>query len=264
MTENAHPTSRADPGGRLVDVGGYRLWVHVAGTGSPTLVFESGGGDTSKVWSPIATDLGPRLAVRTVVYDRAGLGNSEPSSRPYRIDEEATALRTALTASGVEGPWILVAHSYGGFISLLLAATDPRVAGLVLVDANMPGFFTEGQVARLLARSAPRMEAMQRAYPQVARVMIPLNLALRETSERVRSIDVPSSLPIVDIVAERSWIDQPDEVAAMRREHASFVAASPQREAVFATGSGHYVMVDRPDLVVDAIARLVGRIREGT
>jgi hypothetical protein len=47
----------------------------------------------------------------------------------------------------------------------------------------------------------------------------------------------------------------------MRRAHADFVAASPTREAVFANGSSHYVMRDRPELVVDAIERMVKRVR---
>jgi hypothetical protein len=47
----------------------------------------------------------------------------------------------------------------------------------------------------------------------------------------------------------------------MSRVHAAFVAASSARAGVFAAGSGHYVMRDRPDLVIDAIKRVVARVR---
>ena len=43
--------------------------------------------------------------------------------------------------------------------------------------------------------------------------------------------------------------------------HAAFVAASPMREAVVATGSGHPVNRDRPDVVIDGIAQIVRRVR---
>jgi pimeloyl-ACP methyl ester carboxylesterase len=48
----------------------------------------------------------------------------------------------------------------------------------------------------------------------------------------------------------------------MRRVHADFVAAAPEaRELVLARGSGHYVMRDRPEVVLDAVARMVERVR---
>jgi pimeloyl-ACP methyl ester carboxylesterase len=68
---------------------------------------------------------------------RAGLGRSAPSPPPYRIDDEADALRRELDRHGIEAPIVLVAHSYGGFVATLVAAFDRRVAGVVLVDANL-------------------------------------------------------------------------------------------------------------------------------
>jgi hypothetical protein len=122
---------------RRVDAGGYHVWIQASGHGSPTVVFESDGGDDSSVWSSVEPEVRHRNAVATVVYYRAGLGRSEPKSGPYRIDNEVEALRMALPTWGIHGPIVLVAHSYGGFVSLLTAAVDPRVAGLALVDANL-------------------------------------------------------------------------------------------------------------------------------
>jgi hypothetical protein len=48
----------------------------------------------------------------------------------------------------------------------------------------------------------------------------------------------------------------------MRRAHSEFVAASPKRVAVFAEGSGHYVSRDKPDIVIDAILRLISEMDE--
>jgi hypothetical protein len=104
---------------------------------------------------------------------------------------------------------------------------------------------------------------LKREKPDLARVMIPLMQAYPETAKRVRAVKFPTSLPVIDIVEERTWVDSPEELATMRRVHASFVAASPAREAVFASGSGHYVMRDDPEIVINAVVRIVERVRTG-
>lgn len=245
-----------------VDVGGYRVWMQVAGEGEPTVVFENGGGDDASVWMKVEPEVRHHSGVRTVLYDRAGLGQSEPKPGPYSIDNEVAALEQALRQCGVNGPIVLVAHSYGGFVSMLMAANDHRVAGIVFVDANLPGFFDDAEVKRIQAVYTPQFGALQRAKPELARVMIPLMQAYPETAKRVRSVNIPLTLPVIDIVAEKTWVDTPQEVAAMRQTHASFVAASPARQAVFAKGSSHQVMKDRPDLVIDAVERMVVRVRD--
>ena len=248
---------------RLVDVSGGRLWTSVEGDGAPTIVFEAGGGDDSSVWATTEPEARRRNGVRTLVYDRAGLGKSDPPPRgEYRIGDEAAALVRALDVRRVSGPIVLVAHSYGGFVATFVAAADPRVAGVVFVDANLPAFFDEGVVERLLAIYTPQFGELEQRAPELARVMIPLMRASPDTVRDVRAVGYPRTLPTIDIVAERSWGQTPEENGDMRRVHAEFVAAAPRvREGVLADGSGHYVMHDRPEVVLDAIARMVERVR---
>ena len=196
-----------------------------------------------------------------MLYDRAGLGRSAPAPPPYRIDDEAEALRRELDGHGIAAPVVLVAHSYGGFVATLVAATDSRIAGVVLVDANLASFFDEAQLETLLATYRPQYGALEQAAPELARVLIPLMEAYPATVERLREIDIPATIPVVDIVAERTWLDAPEDVRALRRAHREFVAASPVREAFFARGSGHHVMRDRPDVVLDAVARVIATVR---
>jgi pimeloyl-ACP methyl ester carboxylesterase len=199
--------------------------------------------------------------VRTVLYDRAGLGRSAPAPGSYRIEDEAAALRRVLDRFSVRAPVVLVAHSYGGFVARLVAATDTRIAGVVLVDANLPEYFDDAALVRLKAKYEPQFEALQRARPALAQVMIPLMRAYPDTVRRVRAASFPAKIPVIDIVAEHSWGDTEGENAAMRRVHEAFVAASPEREIVVATGSGHNVMRDRPELLVAEIARMVRIVR---
>src|SRR3954470_22480510 len=235
------------------DVPDGPLWVSVRGAGSPTVVFEAGGGEDSSVWSELETEVGDRCKVRTMLYDRAGLGRSPASPPPYRIDREADALVRELDRQGITAPVVLVAHSYGGFVATIVAATDPRIAGVVLVDANVAAFFDDAQIERLLATYRPQFPALEEAAPELARVMIPVIEAYPETVARLREVELPAAMPIVDIVAERTWVETPEEIEAIRGAHREFVAASPQRQAAFAEGSGHHVMRDRPELVLEAV-----------
>jgi pimeloyl-ACP methyl ester carboxylesterase len=248
--------------GQKVDVGGYALWMRSQGQGTPTIVFESGGGEDSSEWSNIEPVIRERAKVRTVVYDRAGLGKSDPNPRPYRIEDEGTALRRALDQCGVHGPIVIVAHSYGGFISEVLASEDKRVKGLVLVDANIPSFFDDKEAAVISARYTPLAEGLIKEKPDLGRNLFRQDQAYPATARYMRDVHVPLNLPVIDITAEHTWVDAPDELAAMRRAHSEFVAASPNRVAIFAEGSGHYISRDRPDIVIDAVLRLISEIHE--
>src|SRR5690242_13800071 len=178
-----------------IDAGDPQLWVQVKGQGEPTIVFEAGEGDDSSVWARTEAEVRLPNGVRTVLYDRAGLGRSAPSSAPYRIDDEANALKRALDRFGIKGPVVLVAHSYGGFVATLVAASDKRVAGVVLVDGYLKEQFDDAAASRLLASYTPQIDALARTRPAVADVMRPLIRAFPDTARRMRGVTYPMTLP---------------------------------------------------------------------
>lgn len=121
--------------GRLIDVGGHKLYLNCVGSGSPTVVLEPGGGGTSSQLGWIA----PAVAqsTRVCVYDRAGRGWSETADSPQDGAQIATDLHTLLHRGGVTGPYVLAGHSFGGLYVRIFAAHYPdEVAGLVLVDST--------------------------------------------------------------------------------------------------------------------------------
>ncbi|HEY0195172.1 MAG TPA: alpha/beta hydrolase [Kofleriaceae bacterium] len=117
---------------------GPQLWMQVAGDGEPTVVFEASGGEDSTVWDRIEPEVRLRSGVRTVVYDQAGRGKSAPVPGPHRLDQDVAALDQALARFAIKGPLILVAHGDGGLVAERMAATHPRVVGVVRVDASAP------------------------------------------------------------------------------------------------------------------------------
>lgn len=129
------------PSGRMIDVGGHRLYIECTGSGGPAVIFQSGLGESSSYWGRIA----PSVAESTTacVYDRAGHGRSDAPAAPQDGIALATDLHVLLERAGVAGPYVLVGHSSGGAYVRVYAARYPdQVAGMILLDAQPADAFT--------------------------------------------------------------------------------------------------------------------------
>ncbi|MEO5559096.1 MAG: alpha/beta hydrolase [Dokdonella sp.] len=112
-----------------------RMNIYCEGSGSPTVIFDSGLSDWSNTWALIQ----PAVATRTRAcsYDRPGMGYSDPSPHHPTAENAVKDLHTLLDRAGIKGPLVVVGHSLGGFYMKLYAATYPdQVAGIVLVDPS--------------------------------------------------------------------------------------------------------------------------------
>jgi pimeloyl-ACP methyl ester carboxylesterase len=125
--------------GLLVNVDGQQMHLQVRGPDidGPTVVLDAGMGSFSPNWHWVQVELAP--TVKSVAYDRAGLGWSRPSRRQRDAQTIAMELRDALREAGIEPPYVLAGHSFGGLPVRAFADLYPELtAGLVLVDASHP------------------------------------------------------------------------------------------------------------------------------
>ncbi len=136
--------------GGLVEVSGRNLYLECIGTGSPTVILQSGFGNAGDIWSfaeadPPAVQPGLAASNRVCSYDRPGSmittttaangtvtladalkpGRSEPAPMPRDPAEVVTELHNLLAAADVPGPYVLVGHSLGGALNVLYAHTYP-------------------------------------------------------------------------------------------------------------------------------------------
>lgn len=135
-TRSSESGVRGRPG-RLVDVGTHRLHIHCQGEGQPSVVFDAALGASSVSWTLVQ----PAVArvTRACAYDRAGLGWSDAGPMPRTAGRIADELRTLLHAASVPPPFVLVGHSYGGFVMRIFASRyRAETAGLVLIEPAHP------------------------------------------------------------------------------------------------------------------------------
>lgn len=237
-----HP-SAAQAAGQVVEADGQRMWISCTGTGSPTAVLINGLGSDHTIWKPVVGRL--EKQARVCVADRPGLGSSPKRKGSTRTDagEHADELRAALAAAGESGPYVLIAHSYGGLIARAFAAQTPDdVDGVMLVDAVYPGIHR----TFLPSYSGDWHEGG---------TTIDMGASERATGDGPDLRDTP----LVVITAGKpgngsSWADR-----KWNREQARTAKLSTQGRHWFAKRSGHVVQRDQPGIIAKGLGWILDR-----
>jgi pimeloyl-ACP methyl ester carboxylesterase len=315
---SARDARRFPAPGRLVDIGDCRLHIDLRGEGSPTVVFEAGIAATSLSWRLVQPEIAKITS--TASYDRAWLGWSDTSRSPRNIWQVVEELHTLLERAGVAGPWILVAHSYGGLVARAYQARyGAEVAGMVLVDPVATSNWNEpSQLQRRMLRRGVRLSRRGGCLARLAVVRFALGLLAAGQRRLPKLIARASSgrgvAVIENIVGEirrlppeiwpmiRSQWSNPKSFEGMARylealpESAAAVAsdvgvcstlrgvplvvlsagnASPEQRAEhdslarrfqgrleIVSGGGHWMQLDRPEVVIRAINEIITEVRE--
>lgn len=246
---------------RMIDNGGHRLAFHVTRGHGATIVLDAGGGEDSAYWKHLVRRIHAATGATVITYDRAGLGRSDVVPGPWRVAGAVSDLASGLRQLGVTRDVTLVSHSQAGEIATYFAREHPEMlAGAVLVDASLPPLYTDEQIARLVAANRPRIDAARkdpdeprnRQLIATAESYVPMHRAYHRAAW-------PDAVPATVIVSERTPFDgSPEDTRRWRDAAASFVRGGPHRTLVTAEGSSHDIPVDRPDLVLREIERMVG------
>jgi len=259
--------------GRMVDIGGRRLAVVSAGSGTPTVILETGLGAESAEWAVVQKDV---AAIAQVLrYDRAGRGASDPvlAPVPRTADEILDDLRALLRRAEIEPPYVLVGHSFGGLLMRLFAHHHPGdVAGLVLVDSmHEDQFDILGPMLPPPAAGEPTELTRFRQFWQGGwrdPAATPEGIDFVKTIEQARAVRSLGNIPVHIIIAgtflNQSMIDDNwrSELQGRWQElQMDFLRLSPRATNSFALKSGHFVQRDMPHAVSDSIRAIVSAAR---
>lgn len=119
----------------LITVDGVEMYIRCAGTGNPTVVFESGAGTPYLNWWEIQEAISQNS--RTCVYDRQNIGWSAYTGKTPTPRVVAQTLHMLLEDAGESAPYVLVGHSLGGvYVREYAALYSDDVVGIVLIDSS--------------------------------------------------------------------------------------------------------------------------------
>jgi len=234
----------------------HDLVFHVVDGKLPALVLDAGGGLGSSYWK----DLAPRLAKATgskiITYDRANEGESDEVSGPWRVENAVSDLEAGLKSLGVTKDVVLVSHSIAGEVATGFVNKNPGwVSGAVLVDANVPDFFTD----EMLTAFEPVIEAQRTALlaqesTKKNRQLLSVLADYTPAHRAYHGLSWPPDVPVIAILASETPFDSPDAAKLWRDAQAHFAQAGPNRKLVVAEHSSHEnVVVDSPDVIAAAI-----------
>ena len=275
------------PTGELVDIGGRRLHIDCKGDAKgPVVIFEaglsqftahSGYGKAQELIAPFA---------RVCTYDRAGFGWSDQAAGARTQQDMVEDMHKLLAAKKLKGPFVLVGHSMGGLYARLYAKQYPAdVAAMVLVDATPEAYLYNPQAAEfrkgLVAKIAEGLKnAKQDGVPLVPMEPgTPPEVAMAFTAEIFRAMQ--QEYEAIDLVPEAlrkpggygALGDMP--LVVIRRDIATPPAAadegwtelqqalaglSTRGSLVVAEKSGHAIPYENPQVVADAVRRVLGEI----
>ena len=237
----------------LIDVGGLRTRCRVQGEGPPLLLLHGWGGEGASL-QPLYAHLARRF--RTVTPDLPGHGATDLPPADWGVGEYADWTERLLAKLGITRA-VLLGHSFGGRIGILLAATRPAlVERLVLIDSA--GLRPEPSRRRDAAVAVSRVGRAAAELPLVGGLAERLRGRwhravgaedyanagpLRGTFAKVVAQDLREHLPRVQAPTLLLWGADDDATPASDGE--TMERLIPDARLIVFAGAGHFSYLER-------------------
>jgi pimeloyl-ACP methyl ester carboxylesterase len=256
------------------------------GTGRPLVILEAGAGRGEADWAKVQPSIGDLTQVCS--YDRAS---------DHCCEEVVSDLHLALRGASLPGPYVLVGHSLGGLYARRFASRFPEdSAGMVLVDSadekQLTGIVAPGLQPELYRPGAMSDSELQEFFKDLGRRMMAQhpppaagNTASANSEDGSGEIRMArfyrqvaderhdfmlSGRPLIVLTATRT-APMPrfsaDQIAQLEEDHRLLQTRMPllsrNSKQIVVPDSGHFVQLDRPDVVVAAVREVVRAVRRG-
>lgn len=241
-----------------VDVGTHKLAAYsIIHNSKYLVVFESGLGDGHSVWNEKKIPIKLSTQLDVVTYDRAGYEKSEKDSKPRNINQLRSELETVINNFSNGRKVILIGHSLGGMIIRDYAVKNAsKVAGLLFIDPsheyyNQPSQEEEDMLYNLFKTN----------YGASSGVALEAREIIEDSQYMATLPDLPN-IPVIVISSLKV-----DASTSESDKQIWFKAHELLKEGVSdfthitTTKSGHYIMNDEPNLVIDNFNLLLSKIK---
>ena len=253
----------------FVTVKGRKLEVRtIAGASrdAPALVFLHEGLGSVSMWRDFPEKAVQATGCAAVVYSRYGYGQSDVLREPRTVDymhvEAFEALPELLDKVGIDEP-ILVGHSDGSSIALLYAAARERVSGLVLMA---PHVFVEDLSVKSIAEAktafegADLREKLGRHHADAEKTFRGWNDIWLNPDFRGWNIEEVLPRVYCPVLAIQGF---DDEYGTMAQLDAIAKQIGGPVELLRLANCRHSPHRDQPGVVIEAMARFIGRLGDG-
>jgi len=273
------------PPGRLVDVGGRKLHLYCTGQGGPTVILEAGAGSFSIDWALVQPEIAKSRHVCS--YDRAGYGWSDPGPEWDTVEQVAHDLEAALRNTGEHPPYVLVGQSMGGlFVRWYQHEHPDQVVGMVLVETYETTAPMNGKQVPLYTLTKDQLQTnlpppsslkkpplptevhppFDKLPPDVQKTHLWLERLFFETLDFNKGPAMMESWRSAFSVLHQASLKQ-DSLAGLplviltrenvneneREQQKDLLHLSSRAKQTIAVHSGHFIQIERPDLVIASI-----------
>jgi len=220
------------------------------------IVFEAGLGDDHSIWNSNNVALKIAVNMDIVTYDRASHGQSERGPDLRDINRLQSELGIIIDTFANGRKIVLIGHSLGGFIIRDWAIKNPnRVAGLLFVDPSHEN-------CSQLTQSDE--DAFYNSWLTAYGAAYGSTLEAKEWKNDVDYMGTVGDLPDVPVVVLTAMSVDASYSAAFRQAwyaaHESLKDGVTDFTHIRIPNSGHMVMIDAPQTLIDNINVLIAKL----
>jgi hypothetical protein len=249
------------PNDHYIEIKDKKQHVLTLGKGEPVVVFLAGGGSDLTDFDSVQRAISK--ITKTFSYDKPGIGKSELINSPRTLDNVAEEMKELLDKEGISNsPMIFVGHSMGGDVSRYFLHRYPRnIVGLVLID---PGneFLSE----ELRKNKTEKEKSTEDSLLAVDIKTLPIGFQMEikcypKHDSLLKTFSIKTNIPIT--LLESNNVDSSSEelIEIQKRLYRDFQKKVPQMKIISTEKSGHFIQLDEPYLVIDAIKSMIKEVR---
>ena len=248
---------------RFVEINGKKQHILELGVGEPSVIFITGAGSKLTHYDYVQTEISK--ITKTFSYDKPGLGKSEMINTPRTVENLTAELAEILRKEKIKEPFILVGHSLGGYIARYFLHEYPeKVVGIVLID---PG--DENLVNILLSSKSEKerkfLDSLINAPDPTTSIGKQMERkSFHQHDSLMKTLNTETQIPITLIesnkVAKEDLLEV--EVIQIQKElYRNFQKRYPQTKIISTEKSGHFIQLEEPQLVIDAIKSVLNEVK---